>query len=239
MRMTAPVVGGVAIALAVVFVWYVRAPLERSVELDDAAALPPADAGRDDIARPHLDESPAAESPATASSVEPPATVLPVPERSPLPGEAPATPMTQLLTETQQNMIVRNTPGEIGIPPQLAEGEREFAAEPVDSTWAPGAQVELLGRFAEMQGLKVIDLQVECRSTMCRVQVTQPPLAPGPGNGQPFDILRNDFGFKPRWMMTIGGGPPGVPPGPVRSIAYLWREGFAPENPASAQHETR
>jgi hypothetical protein len=102
----------------------------------------------------------------------------------------------------------------------MAEGEREFAAEPVDATWASGAEAKLLSKYAEMPNLKLIYLQVECRSTMCRLQLTQPS-APG-GGPQPFNLLRDSTGLEPRWMIAIGG-----PGGSMKSVAYLWRDGFA------------
>lgn len=234
MRMTAPLVGGAAIALAVALVGYFRPQqLEPSAALDDSAV--PA------VAEPatprRADAGPAVNAPPPAPrNAEPVASAPPTPERSPLPGEAPATPMTQLLADRQQNMIVRDAPGG-GIPPQLAEGEREFAAEPIDAAWAPGAESRLLAVFAEMPGLKLIDLQAECRSTMCRLQLTQPPAEPGQTGRLPFSILRDEVGMTPRWMMAVvAGAPAGVPTGPLpmRSIAYLWREGFAPANEAGA-----
>jgi hypothetical protein len=118
-------------------------------------------------------------------------------------------------------------------PPQVAEGEREFAAEPVDAAWAAGAEADMLAKFAQMPGLKLIDLQVECRSTMCRLQLTQPGVPDG--SRQPFSLLRDSVGLEPRWMMVVP-----EPGGPVKSVAYLWRPGFAPSTvfvPAPA-HET-
>ena len=130
--------------------------------------------------------------------------------------------MAQLLGDRQQEF-----------PPELAEGEREFAAEPVDATWAPGAEADVLAKFAQMPGLKLIDLQVECRSTMCRLQLTQPSGAPAPDGARPFNILLDSIGLEPRWMMAIGDRSSAM-----RSIAYLWRDGFAPERPAGERNET-
>ena len=81
--------------------------------------------------------------------------------------------MTNLLTERQREF-----------PPQMAAGEREFAAEPVDAAWAPGAEADVLAKFAQMPGLKLIDLQVG-----------------------------------------------------TKSVAYLWREGLAPQQHPGEPHE--
>jgi hypothetical protein len=235
--MTAPAIGGASIALAVALVWYFRPQPEPSLVLDDSAVTAPA---APPVALPDPARNAAPPAPlAPRSTTEPVASTAPAPQRSPLPGEAPATPMTQLLADRELNVIVGRAAGaDSAIPPQLAEGERSFAAEPIDTAWAPGAEARLLAVFAEMPGLKLIDLQAECRSTMCRLQLMQPPAAPGQQPGAlPFNILRDEVGMTPRWMMAVVDGFPAdrtSGPLPIRSIAYLWREGFAPENSAAA-----
>lgn len=221
MRTAIPVIGGV-IALAVVLVLYVRPELEPALPEDAPVSAKP------DSAAPVAELTPAtdASAPSTLSS-GPAAQVTPDAVRSPLPGETPATPMAQMIADRQQNRIVRDAPGG-GPPPGLAEGEREFAAEPVDPIWAPRAEADLLAKFAQMPGLKLIDLQVHCRSTMCRLQLTQPPAAPGQDGRTPFNILRDELDLTPRWIMAVvdGASAPGRPL-PMKSIAYYWREGFA------------
>jgi len=59
---------------------------------------------------------------------------------SPLPGEGPSTPMANLLASREREL-----------PLGMVEGEREFAAEPVDPTWAPGAEADLLAKFADVR----------------------------------------------------------------------------------------
>lgn len=136
-------------------------------------------------------------------------------ERAPLPGETPSTPMANLMIDRQRDL-----------PPQLVEGEREFAGEPIDAAWAPGAEANLLAKFAQMPGLALIDLQVECRSTMCRLRLTQPSGAPAvQGGPRPFNLLLDSIGLEPRWMMVIGERG-----GAMKSVAYLWRDGFVPQN---------
>jgi hypothetical protein len=182
----------------------------------------PASAEQTTNAAPRIaDPVPSADAPTPveASIAEPAAT----PERAPLPGETPATPMTQLLADRQENLIVRDDPDRGGLPPGLVEGKREFAAEPIDATWAPGAEADLLAKFAQMPGLKLIDLQVECRSTMCRFQLTQPAGPAAQGSPMALDLGKS-MGLTPRWMMAVADRP-GAPTS--RSIAYLWREGYA------------
>jgi hypothetical protein len=217
MRMTAPLIGGASIALAVALVWYFRPQPEASFVPEAAEA--PAPLGQ---AATNVVPGPGTAAAAVAPIDESAAGAVRDVTRSPLPGETPATPMTQMLADRQQNMIVRDNPD--GLPPGLVEGEREFTAEPIDATWAPGAEAGVLAKIAAIPGLKLIDLQVECRSTMCRFQVTQPTGSPAPGNAMPLDVLRNEFGLTPRWMMAVVDRP-GAPTS--KSIAYLWRDGFA------------
>ena len=222
MRITAPAIGGSAIAVAVALVWLFRPDSEpASSAVDTAETSPPADRA----AEPAGPETARAETPpvmrnrAVQDSVaESARSAAPVPEAAPLPGHAPPTPMAELLAEREQEF-----------PPEVAQGEREFAAEPVDATWAPGAEAEVLSKFAQMPGLKLLDLQVECRSTMCRLQLIQPTGAAG---ARPFNILLDSIGYEPRWMMAIRD-----PSGALRSIAYLWRDGFAPQRLPAETHE--
>ena len=226
MRLTAPAIGGAAIVLATALVWYFRpGPAPRIVPDDDTASVQSAPAATEAAARVAEPETPAVErGPAAATVTNTSPSTVPTVERAPLPGEAPSTPMANLLSGRDD-----------GPPPQLIEGEREFAAEPVDRNWAPGAEADLLAKFAQMPGLSLIDLQVECRSTMCRLQLTQPSGAPRvEGGPRPFNILLDEVGLEPRWMMAIGRSGE-----PMRSVAYLWRDGFAPPKPEAAQpHET-
>jgi hypothetical protein len=152
--------------------------------------------------------------------------------------------MTQLLADRENNLIIRRTEAGDGIPPGLTQGELEFAAEPVDGDWAPGAEADLLAKLAQVPNLRLIDVQVECRSTMCRLQLTQPvdpPAESGPreralsleGRPRPFNLLNDSIGLEPRWMMVVGDGT-----GPMRSVAYLWRAGFAPRQQPGQPQET-
>jgi hypothetical protein len=222
MRLTAPAIGGAAVALATALVWYFRQGTEpQVVSDDDALSVQPASVASEAAERVTEPEAPAvAPVPAAAVVAVAAASAMPAVERAPLPGEAPSTPMANLLTHREE-----------GPPPGLIEGEREFAAEPVDATWAPGAEADMLAKFAQMPGLTLIDLQVECRSTMCRLQLTQPSGAPPvQGGPRPFNILLDSVGMEPRWMIAIGRQAE-----PMRSVAYLWRDGFAPPKLAAGQ----
>ncbi len=223
MRMTAPAIGGAAVVLAAALVWYFQ-PDPEPLPVSDGTALRAQEEPVADAAAARVAEMLAAttSSPPAAPVGETGVSSAPSVARSPLPGETPATPMANLL--------------QIDLPPDMAEGEREFAAEPVDATWAPGAEADLLAKFAQMPGLKLLDLQVECRSTTCRLQLTQPSWAPpvegGPGGPRPFNITLDSVGLEPRWMITNFDGS-----NAMKSVAYLWREGFAPRQEAGQPHE--
>lgn len=223
MRKRIPVIGGAAIALAVVLVRYLSPQSEPAVA-DAAVSLPAEARAAARVAEPTPANAPAR----SAASSEYAAVTTPAALRAPLPGETPSAPMAQMLADHQRNMIVRGDASRGGLPPGLVEGEREFGAEPVDAMWAPGAEADLLAKFAQMPGLKLIDLQVQCRSTMCRLQLTQPPATPGQDGRTPFNVLHDEIGLTPRWIMAVvdGAGAPGRLL-PMRSIAYYWREGFA------------
>jgi hypothetical protein len=213
MRLRAPAIGGGAAVLAVALVWYFRPGGEPPGVDGGAATVQTVPAAR--LSDPELATSPPSPevAPVADNRVRPTATV----ERAPLPGETPSTPLANLFADRQIAEL----------PPGLAEGEREFAAEPVDAAWAPGAEADLLATYAQMPGLRLIDLQVECRSTMCRVQLTQPRGATAADGGpRPFSILLDSAGLKPRYMNMISD-----PSGHMKSVAYLWREGFAPPKP--------
>jgi hypothetical protein len=108
-------------------------------------------------------------------------------------------------------------------PQGLVEEERAFSAERVDATWAPGAEAGVLAKFAQTGGLALTSLQVECRSTMCRLQVAS-PISPGQDAAGP-DAIYNSVGFKPRMLMAF------VRFGTVQSVAYVPREDIAQDRP--------
>jgi hypothetical protein len=142
-------------------------------------------------------------------AVRPVASTLP-PASAPL----PITPIAELMAHVGKEL-----------PIELLEGEREFATEPVDQSWAANAEAKILDRFVQMPGIALVSLEVECRTTMCLVKVASPD---SPGAARPrFNILTDSIGLEPRWMMAIADTS-----GVLQSIAYLWREGMAPERDA-------
>jgi hypothetical protein len=126
----------------------------------------------------------------------------------------------------------------------------DWATEVVDPEWAPGARTQILTRIAEQPGLELISVNVECRTTMCFVEIARP----GPGaqprpdtpEAQVLDTLRirapqpapgaeattmqlvTSLGMQPRFIMTLAGEP-----GMQRSVALLMRPGVPPPEMAT------
>jgi hypothetical protein len=228
MRMTAPAIGGLAIAFAAALVWLFSpeppAPLSETGDRAPAAQerVPP-------VAEPLQVTEAVAPAPADVEQVAPQAPF----ERAPLPGEMPRRPMAELVAE-RQNLVTRSGPGAPNreLPENIAAIELEFAKEPIDRTWAPGAEAAIYAGLAQIPGLALIDQRVECRSTTCRLEVTQARTESGllPFNMGSFQMLRDSLGLEPRWMMMGVGASPAM-----RSIGYFYREGFSP---GPAQHST-
>lgn len=219
MRFRAPIIAAVLLGLAVALVWFGR---DEPVNVASESAAPPAVAvelsDAHDV-RPPGDEAPANFSRASQErAADATALAAAEPPRAPLPGEVPVTPMVQLFADAPAPERERAS--------NMREHERAFAAESIDASWARGAENEIFGKVAQIAGLRLVDLAVECRSTMCLLQMTQtiarPAGAPATG-GPPFLEVVRSIGLEPRWMVTNGTG---------RSVAYVWREGLAPARPA-------
>ena len=78
-----------------------------------------------------------------------------------LPDQVAATPMEQ---KAQSARAL--------IDPGMASIEKAFAAEAVDPLWATGAERNILGQIAQAN-LQLVTMQVECRTSMCRVQLVE------------------------------------------------------------------
>jgi hypothetical protein len=229
MRFRAPIIAAALLGLAIMIVWF-RGEEPVGVVSESApvppVAAPPVGAGAEapasDAAPPPFPPPQEPTGRAGVAAQEAP--------RSPLPGEALTTPLTQLL-EDQRALLQQPAPAGIGqefprIQRQFAESERAFGAEPIDASWAPGAEAHVLGKVAQIHGLELLDLRVECRSTLCRLQMAQPG---GQGTIPSTDLI-DTIGLEPHWVLSLAGRA-----GSVNTVAYLWREGFAPAR--SGAHE--
>ena len=102
--------------------------------------------------------------------------------------------------------------------PGLTSIEKAFAAERVDPLWATGMERNILDKLAQAPGLQVVTMQVECRTSMCRVQLVEPPSKPrDPGT---FHDLVRDFGLDV-WRVNSFVDQNGTP----TLVAHLARRG--------------
>ena len=203
--MTARALAVTVFASAFVLALVLLRPRPSTTEAADGVANaepPPLAAATSD--RAAIDAPPVPAPVAAAEAVEP------TPAAAPLPtGFAPSVVADALAT----------TGTALGpLAASLAEHERQFAGETVDRDWAPRVEAQILSGFAQQTGLKLTSLQVECRATLCRVQMTQPTRDGPPSTSFAFV---EEMGLHAVQVLMIGLGN-----GEQSSVAYVSR--FAP-----------
>jgi hypothetical protein len=104
------------------------------------------------------------------------------------------------------------------IDPGLASIEKAFATESVDPLWASGMEGNILSHIAQAKGLQLVTMQVECRTSMCRVHLMEPP-SKSPDMNAFRDLVRG-FGLDV-WRMQYLGNQSGA----ATTVAYLARPG--------------
>ena len=191
-------VGVVALALGV---WLITKEPERGPAQDPSAPAPVVPAAEngsttvgDDARAIVAPDEPAAIS---NSQVEPP--VL-------LPDRVTLTPMEQ---KAQSARALQD--------PELTSIEIAFAAEPVDPLWATGVERNILDQIAQAN-LQLVTMQVECRTSVCRVQLMEPP-SKSPDMAAFRDLVRG-FGLDVWRMQNLGNQS-----GATTTVAYLARPG--------------
>ena len=201
----------VSMAILLLLVWWKTRDLER-----DEPALAPLANGLALVAAP---EKVSDDAQRIAVPVEPPVM---------FPHQVAATPISQVLNDLQLPPI-----------PELLEAERAFVAERVDPAWAGATEGHILGEIARTTSLELVTLQVECRTSMCRIQLVQQPspgaelsiVFPSVGSGRPasngraasFADFLSTLPLDPRWVASVvdRNGTP-------TSLAYLARPELAP-----------
>ena len=103
------------------------------------------------------------------------------------------------------------------IDPGMASIEKAFAAEAVDPLWATGAERNILGQIAQAN-LQLVTMQVECRTSMCRVQLVE--RASKSPDMPAFQDLVRGFGLDV-WRMLGSRNQSGA----TTKVAYLARPG--------------
>jgi hypothetical protein len=185
----------VAIAVLIVLVWLI--PYEPLP--DGAIQVPPPVAPV--VATPESGSTPAADDvpalsdqPAASDPVEPPVQVA-------------LTPMEQK-AQSARALIDAG----------LASLEKAFAAEAVDPLWARGMEGNILGHIAQAKGLQLVTMQVECRTSMCRVHLMERPSKSA--DMAAFRELVGGFGLDVWRMQNLGNQS-----GATTTVAYLARPG--------------
>ena len=130
---------------------------------------------------------------------------------APLSQPSPPAPITETLEDLKLPQV-----------PQIPETERAFAAEAVDATWSADAETHILGEIAQVTGLKLVTLRVECKTTLCRLHIAQQELGP---TNRFFDFV-DRLGMKPRFVVSLIDRN-GLP----TSLAYLERGSAARGGP--------
>jgi hypothetical protein len=114
--------------------------------------------------------------------------------------------------------------------PELLETERRFAAEGLDPDWSTAAEARVLASLAEIPGLRLVSLNVECRATLCLLQLVTPQQPPPDSPNLNVPEIAKSAGLKPVAMMGIRARS-GVP----LLIAYLERGGAAETPPETVE----
>ena len=186
----------IAIVVLVVVVWLIPYDPLPDGEIQAPPPVAPVVATPESGSIPATDNAPALSDQAAASDpVEPP--VL-------LPDQVALSPMAQKARSLQ---FLAN--------PGLAGVEQAFAAERVDPLWATGMEGHILGQLAQAN-LQLVTMQVECRTSMCRVQLMESP-SKIPDMAAFRDLVRG-FGLDV-WRMNNLGNQSGA----TTTVAYLAR----------------
>jgi hypothetical protein len=144
----------IAIAVLIVAVWLIPYDPLPDGEIQVRPPVVPVVATPESGSTPATDNGPViSDQPAGNDPVE--ALVL-------LPDRVALSPMEQKARSAQFL-----APGSAGI-------EHGFAAERVDPLWATGMEGHILGQLAQAN-LQLVTMQVECRTSMCRIELVEPP----------------------------------------------------------------
>jgi hypothetical protein len=63
-------------------------------------------------------------------------------------------------------------------------------------------ETRIFSEISQATGLSAADIQVDCRTTMCRVLLTKPSSSPNP-RYRSFNELVDSFGLKTLWILAM------------------------------------
>lgn len=101
--------------------------------------------------------------------------------------------------------------------PEFEDTVRRFAIESDDTTWSEATEARILNQVSSATGLSLSDVQVDCRTSMCRVQFTDPRSTRG-ARYSSFNELVETFGLESLWLWA---GPDAY--GTPITLSYLRR----------------
>ena len=103
--------------------------------------------------------------------------------------------------------------------------ENAFVVEPLDPLWSRSREAEILSQIAQISGLRLINIEVECRTSMCRLQWTQNVPVPVEGElpGMP-EAVYKDLLAKLGYTQPIPMGT-AADARTITSLTYLPRQG--------------
>ena len=185
----------IAIAVLIVGVWLIRYDPQPDSQIRVRPPVAPVIATLESRSTPAMDDAPVLSDERADDPAEPPV---------PLSDQVALTPMEQ----KAQSARALIEPGMAGI-------EQAFAAERVDPLWATGMEGNILGQLAQAN-LQLVTMQVECRTSMCRVQLIERP-SNSPDMVAFRDLVRR-FGLDV-WRMENLGNQSGA----TTTVAYLAR----------------
>ena len=162
---------------------------------DDATSASTEDASNDTIVRDQAEDAPASVSAREQDQV--------IPEQ-PFPP-----PMTWALQDLELLPPI----------PEFAEAVRDFASQTDDAPWSEGTESHIFGQISQATGLGASDIQVDCRTTMCRVQLSNPVSALNPRYSS-LNELVDTFGLETLWLWAA----PDSNGNPI-NLVYLRRGG--------------
>jgi hypothetical protein len=191
--------------LAFYFLRSDEAPATRA----ESAVVAPSPGGDSEVASQAGESGETAGGPAEAQSRPPPAKA---PGGQAQPGPGSSTPP-----------FAGDFPRE---PPSEAEElEKVFASEAVDPAWGPSMEATLYEQIGEIAGSEVVTVRTECKTTLCRLQVTQRvPVQAGrspdesPVMYEMYEALFARLGFESRSITSTSDAN-----GIVSSVVYLPR----------------
>jgi len=203
-------------------IWLLRGPAPSRLKLDGAQeSLIEESLRRDETTGAgQLRDQPEDPDPSTDEPVEQLNAIATDGQRSePIPEERVARP-----AGLEQNVISDNGSGEF----RLEDYERRFARESRDPEWSSAMESRILSEISLMSGLAANLIQVDCRATRCRLELTLPAAS----SIRPTELIAlSDDG--PKFGLAEQAGldtdlvlVTGSVPGQVVFLAYLRR----PEN---------